>query len=432
MAFRSIVVLGTLLATLGFTPAARSQSVRVSDSDIVEAYHYMLGRWLVLRQEAVDLEAGLKWNEITHRSPPAVDAANPDRDLVRSEAWIFVNETSCTVLELPEIKDRYYTAQVTNGWAEVTVNINERKFPKHPFGKFALCLKAAKVKLPADAQRIDLPNRKSRLVVRLEVGASPVDAQALQKQITLKPTGSPKVDRAVIQPDFTNDKLPGAEGFDDTEEILASEADVNKGMAATLRKVRAVAKAAADPRQRRQVDGVIRKQAIPAFYAAVRKVGPMRNGWIHPRTVGNYGNDYLGRALVSFIDIWANSSTEAVYFDQLDLDGGHTYTLTFPEGALPRQKAQYFWSVIAVDGEHFRLIPNSIDRYLLSNQSILKLNANGSLTLVFAPRLPESFSKSNWLPTPEGKKYKLTLRLYGPPKDVSSGKYYPPALVKKK
>ena len=86
----------------------------------------------------------------------------------------------------------------------------------------------------------------------------------------------------MAKPDFPNDKLPGVEGFDKTEEILASERDINVGMIAVQEQARAVAKAAADPTQRARIDEVIRKQAIPSFLAENSKKGKMVNGWIRP------------------------------------------------------------------------------------------------------------------------------------------------------
>ena len=50
-----------------FAISVPAHAQRVSDKDIVEAYQYMLGRWLVLRQETLDLKDGMKWNEVTHR-----------------------------------------------------------------------------------------------------------------------------------------------------------------------------------------------------------------------------------------------------------------------------------------------------------------------------------------------------------------------------
>ena len=94
--------------------------------------------WLVLRQENLDFKEGFKWNEIIHRAPGGVDWANPNLDVVYSEAWMALDEKSCTLIEIPEIKGRYYTVQALNGWGEVTANINERNFPKHPFGQIRL------------------------------------------------------------------------------------------------------------------------------------------------------------------------------------------------------------------------------------------------------------------------------------------------------
>jgi hypothetical protein len=429
--FRRGISAAMLVIAVGSPALAQAPPAVLADKDIVEAYHYMLGRWLILRQEALDLKEGFKWNEVIHREPGGVAWANPNLDVVYSEAWIGVDQASCTLVELPAIKGRYYTVQVLNGWGEVTANINERYYPRHPSGKFGLCLKGAAVALPPGTQRIDLPNRKSRILMRIELGANPAEATALQKQITMKATGSPRIDDAVVKPDFANDRLPGAEGFEKTEEIIASEPDINQGLSEPRRKARRVARAIADPAQRARIDEVIRKQAIPAFMAKVHKPGLMKNGWARPRPVGNYGKDYLSRSVVNFAGIWANNPGEAVYFGAAGLDGSSTYLVVFPKEALPSRKSRYFWSVILVDGETFRVVPNALDRYLLNRQSKLSHNADGSLTLVFGPRQPVGAQDANRLPTPEGKKYNLTIRFYGPSKDVADGTYFPPPLIKK-
>jgi hypothetical protein len=93
---------------------------------------------------------------------------------------------------------------------------------------------------------------------------------------------------------------------------------------------------------------------------------------------------------------------------------------------------RYFWSVIAVDAKEYRVILNPLNRYLLNRQSQLQYNADGSLTLVYGPTKAKRYPESNWLPTPNGEKYKLTFCFYGPTKDVSAGKYFPPPLVKEK
>jgi len=422
------------LATLAVidiaTPACAQPTARLADRDIVEAYEYMLGRLLVLRQENLDFKEGFKWNEIVHRAPGGVDWANPNLDVVYSEAWIALDEKSCTLIDIPEIKGRYYTVQILNGWGETTANINERNFQKHPFGKYLFCIKGATPVLPKGTLRVTLPSRKSRLLMRIELGAHPENAIALQKKVTMKATGKPVIEEAVVKPNFTNSQLPGVEAFDKTAEIFASEADLNPGMIDVREKAIAISKAAADRTQRARIDEVIRKQAIPAFHGEILKMGKAENGWMHPRVVGNYRTDYVMRTITNYAGIWANNSKEVVYFAAQGLDGGQSYTQTFPKDALPRTKTRYFWSVIVVDSVDYKVIPNALNRYLLNKQSPLQFDDDGSLTLAFAPTLPAGIPESNWLPTPQGKKYNMTFRFYGPTKDVSDGKYFPPPVVR--
>lgn len=419
-----------VLAAGSVAMQANAQPARLADRDIVEAYEYLLGRLLVLRQENLDFRQGFKWNEIIHREPGGVDWANPNLDVVYSEAWIGLDEKSCTLIDIPEIKGRYYTVQALNGWGETTANINERDFPKHPSGKFAFCLKKTAAVLPKGTQRVNLPSPKSRVLMRIELGAHPENAIALQKKVTMKATGKPVIEEAVVKPDFTNSVLPGVEAFDKAEAILASEADINPGMIDVREKVGAVAKAAADRAQRARIDEVIRKQAIPAFHGEIARMGKAENGWMRPRAIGNYRTDYLMRTITNYAGIWANNTKEVVYFAAQGLDGGQTFTQTFPKDALPRMKTRYFWSVIVVDSADFKVIQNSLNRFLLNKQSQLHFADDGSLTLAFAPALPAGFPESNWLPTPQGKKYNMTYRFYGPTKDVVDGKYFPPPLVR--
>src|SRR3984885_9513104 len=84
------------LALMCATSLAPAQAPRVSDGDVVEAYEYMLARWLVLRREALDFKAVFKWNEVFHRAPGGLASAEPNLNVAGSEAWIAVDDTSCT------------------------------------------------------------------------------------------------------------------------------------------------------------------------------------------------------------------------------------------------------------------------------------------------------------------------------------------------
>ena len=50
-----------------FSGNAPAQAARISEKDIVDAYHYFLGRPLVLRQEHLDLKGTGRWLRPAHR-----------------------------------------------------------------------------------------------------------------------------------------------------------------------------------------------------------------------------------------------------------------------------------------------------------------------------------------------------------------------------
>jgi hypothetical protein len=419
------------------TPATATSAV--SDQDITDAYLYLLGRLLVLRQEQLDFaKEGFKWNQIIHRDVGGVAWANPNLDVAYSEAWVAVDDKSCTIFSLPTIEGRYYTVQLLNGWGETIANINERSYPDHPAGDFWVCLKGAAVQVPAEARRVDLPGRTARVLARVELGSDPKQAATLQHQIKVRSSGAPVEPEVPSTPAFTNDKLPGAEAFDAaTVQAALSEPDINPGMEALQAKVRAVARAVADPVERQRVDKVIHEQSQPAMQKAFASLGTLRDGWARPDVAGNYRDDYTARTLVDFGGIWANNREEVVYFKTnadgtgTPLDGANTYTLHFTKDNLPANHVKYFWSVIAVDSEKFQVIPNAESRFLLNNQSKLTYGADGSLTLYLAPEKPKDAPDGNWLPTPRGKNYHLTFRMYGPDEAVLSGTWFPAPITKR-
>lgn len=427
------------LSCLGAALPASAQAAPAAEQDISDAYIYLLGRLLVLRQQQLDFQEGFKWNEIVHRKPGGVDWPNPNLDVAYSEAWIAVDEGSCTIVSVPKVDGRYYTVQFLNGWGETLANINERVFPKRAHGDFAMCLRDSPVKVPAGALRIDLPVRYARILARVELGADWDAAVALQQQFKLRATGTPKLPALPKTPVFELEAIPGVEAFEFTEAALGSEADLNPGLGPMQAKARAIAKSIGDPAERKRVDGVVRGRAFADFAKGGKIIGhgTVLNGWARPGMVGEYGLDYLARTLVNHGGIWANVKPEVLYYrgsvdsTGAELDGANVYTMTFPRDALPARFATHFWSVIAVDGERFRVLPNPLKRYLLNNQSQLQYGADGSLTLYFADRKPADAPEGNWLPTPKGTKYRLTFRFYRPVDGVTNGTYYPPALVKR-
>ena len=406
-------------------------------ASISDAYIYLLSRLLVLNQQQADFEEGFQWNTLLHRKPAGVQWPNPNLDVAYSEAWVAVDENSALMVSVPRITGRYYTVQFLNGWGETVANINERAFPDHPHGMFAVCLEGTQTKVPAPVQRVEVPVKYMRVLSRVELGSNWDDAVALQQKVELRATGKPVLPTVPKTVTFDIEALPGVEAFESAELALDSEADINPGMQELQAATRAIAEAIKNPAERKRVDDEIRTKA----FATIKKASPtladgtIENGWVLASTMGVYKSNWLLRTLVNDGGIWANTFDEVIYYkgfvgpDGKPLSGDHSYELRFPKEQLPAQYATYFWSVIAVDSVHRRVLPNPLKRYLINKESKLQYGADGSLTLYLGDAKPAAAPEGNWLPTPKGQGYSLTFRFYRPKGAVANHTYFPPALT---
>jgi len=423
----------------GNTSGGRSAkgSGPAADQEVSDAYIYLLSRLLVLRQQQADFQEGFQWNRLVHRKPGDVQWPNPNLDVAYSEAWVAIDEKSCLIVSVPEITGRYYTVQFLNGWGETVANINERVFPEHPHGEFAVCLKGSQVDVPSGAQRVDVPVKAMRVLLRVELGDNWDEAVALQHKFEFRASGEPALPAVPKTLMFDIEALPGVEAFESAELALDSEADINPGMEQIQASTRSIAKAIQDPAERKRVDEIVRSKASADFKKAMPTLanGTVRDGWVLASTMGVYGSNWLLRTLVNYGGIWANTFDEVIYYkaftgpDGAPLSGDHAYTMHFSKEQLPAQYATYFWSVIAVDAVHRRVLPNAKKRYLLNKESKPQYGKDGSLTLYFADAKPEGAPDPNWLPTPKGQGYSLTFRFYRPKGGVADHTYFPPPLV---
>lgn len=427
---------GSLVASV---VCAQVPAGELSEQEISDSYIYLLGRLLVSRQQQLDFKEGFQWNRLVHRKPGAVVWPNPNLDVAYSEAWVAVDDKTCALVTVPRISGRYYTVQFLNGWGETVANINERLYPQHPHGEFAVCLQGADVKLPHTTERIDVPVKYMRVLSRVELGADWNQSVALQKKFKIRSTGKPALPSVPKTLMFDMDKLPGIEAFDSAALALDSEADINPDMEHLQATTLAIAAAIKDPAERQRIDQVVRAKAFADLHEALPTIGggAVRNGWALPPTSGVYGSNWLVRTLVNYGGIWANTPEEVIYYkafvdpDGQPLSGDHAYSMRFTKEQLPAQYATYFWSVIAVDAVDRRVLPNPLKRYLLNKESKLRYGPDGSLTLYFADQKPKHVPQGNWLPTPKGQRYSLTFRFYRPRGEVAGRTYFPSPLVKR-
>ncbi|MFM7783058.1 MAG: DUF1214 domain-containing protein, partial [Gammaproteobacteria bacterium] len=190
--------------------------------------------------------------------------------------------------------------------------------------------------------------------------------------------------------------------------------------------------AAVDPATRRGLEKAIASARGMLAAASNIPLPDVRNGWIFPLGLADYGHDYLMRASVAFGG-YANRPEESTYAARLVDDAGQLlsgerrYRLHFrPENIPP---AGAFWSLVAYDLKTRDLIENPIRRYSIGDRTAgLRTNADGSLDIRIARERPAE-GASNWLPVGEGAFY-LVVRIYEPGPSVFDGSYaLPPLLI---
>lgn len=154
------------------------------------------------------------------------------------------------------------------------------------------------------------------------------------------------------------------------------------------------------------------------------------NGWTTMFGCGEAGNGMLFKAACAKRFPAVNVPQEAMYWTTSNdgtgaqLSGQHSYIMHFPAGGLPPNNA--FWSLTMRDARnHF--VPNSINRYSVSDRSGLVPNADASVDVYIQNTAPAGH-ESNWLPAPPGN-FVLWLRVYLPGRSILDGEYKVPPVV---
>jgi hypothetical protein len=416
------------------------KGLELSEKDIIDSYIYILARYLVIRQEHIDIaEEGVDYNVIKFNELGKAEFVNPNLDVAYLETWFVVDENTPVILEIPEIKNRYYTAQIVDEWAEITANINERNYPNHPFGKFALCLKGSNPEIPEGAVRVDIPSKKAKMLARVERKGDDVGAVKLQRAFKVTPMGQIKIEKAVEIPMFTNKELITIDVFQKpmVEKVLSSATDVMTIASEHHKKIITIADFISESdANKAAIDTIIKTKAIPAINRALVSMGDCRGGWLSTSEWPKFGDDFWFRTGANYAGIWWNSSLEAVYYmgntndEKMPLNGDNIYVIEYNPEDLPKNHVNAFWSLTLLSLPDYRVVPNKLERYNLNNISELKYEEDGSLKLYIASELPEGAPESNWLPSPKGKRFAMNHRLYVPKQEVLNGEYYVPPIKK--
>lgn len=380
------------------------------------------------------------------------DVTAPNADTLYSTAWLDVSKEPY-VLSIPDEQGRYFLMPMLSGWTDVFAAPGKRTTGTGA-QKYAITGQNWKGDLPEGLKELKSPTGLVWILGRTYCTGTPADYQAvhaIQAKYSLVPLSAygknytpPKgaVDPTIDMKKSVRDQVHAldASTYFKMLALLMKDnppAEADAPMLAKLATLGIVPGQEFDPSKLSPAVAKALNDAPKAAQAKImghfKQAGKDENGWIFTTKTGNYGVDYLQRALITAIGLGANRPQDAVYptsevdGDGKAYDGTNQYVIRFPKGQTPPAKG--FWSLTMYDGEYF-FVDNPLNRYTLSPRNDPQYNEDGSLDLYIQKDSPGKQKESNWLPAPSGK-FVLMMRLYWPQETAPSiidGTWVPPAV----
>ncbi|MCC6795699.1 MAG: DUF1254 domain-containing protein [Candidatus Hydrogenedentes bacterium] len=371
----------------------------------------------------------------------------PNFDTLYSSAWLDLTREP-VVVSTPDTDDRYFILQMLDMWTEVFASPSKRTTGTAP-QNYVLVAPGWQEQTPPGITRIEAPTPFVWIIGRIQTnGRDDVkNVRALQDGFVIKTlsnyTGTATPSH--IEEEVTTARPP-------KRAVDKMSADVYFAYASELLRVNPPHVADAPFLERMKRVGFVAGEKFDvtsqpqplrrAFEEAVFKGQKLMrdnqnqftkqvNSWhLNNSGLGNYGTNYLQRAIIAKNALGANAPEDAVYpmtswdAEGQPLDGNNNYVLHFDEAQLPPVNG--FWSVTVYKADGFPAT-NSIDRYAIGDRDSLRYNPDGSLDLYIQKESPGTDQESNWLPVPR-QHFNLTMRLYWPMPPVLSGDWAPPPL----
>ncbi len=382
-------------------------------------------------------------------TPANKEVTAPNADTVYTLAWLDLAKEPW-VLSIPDMKGRYFLFPMLSGWTDV-FQVPGKRTTGTKAQTYAITGPGWKGTLPVGVTEYKSPTSMVWILGRIYCSGTPADykaVHALQDQFKLVPLSAygksytpsagkvdPSVDMKIAVREQVNRMEAGA-----YFKLLAALMKDNPPAAADAPMVGKMAQigivpgkdfdiSKLDPAVVKALRGVP-KPAQEKIMAHFKSAGTEVNGWVFSTKTGIYGTDYLQRALITAIGLGANRPQDAVYptsevgADGKTFDGANKYVMRFPKGQMPPVNG--FWSLTMYDAQYF-FVPNSLNRYTLSQRNKLKTNPDGSVDLHIQNASPGKTKESNWLPAPAGR-FILMLRFYWPKEMILDGTWKPPAV----
>jgi hypothetical protein len=370
---------------------------------------------------------------------PTSKLAGANVDTIYGFAWLDLSKGP-VVVDLPDGGDRYYSIQFIDAYETILGYAGNSATSSGP-GAYVVAGPGWHGSLPEGAKRIDSPTALVLALTRTLVKkASDLPAaQALQASYTIGPLSSYPAggQRGVVQADALN-ALPtlklagdGAAFFAELDSLVRRYPPHGQ---------EAVAFAPLAPlglghrfNARTKLSPADLQQALDSALATVhaKHLGETNDGWHVNYHIKRFIADPVERASLNTVGPGAHIAEEALYFvaredsTGANLNGTHSYTITFPKGGLPPSKS--FWGLILYGADTY-LVDNPLHRYSINDRSEnLIYDPDGALRIVIQHDQPKG--KVNWLPAPPGEFF-LVLRTYEPDASLRSGAYKVPPVQK--
>lgn len=395
---------------------------------------------------------GAPVNQFVHApafpSPDSRDVVRPNNDTLYSLAWLDVS-VEPVILELPEIRDRYYLIPLLDAWTNVFAAYSPRSSEPGP-KTVAIVGPNWQGTLPASVERVNSPTNTVWILGRTQTNseADYAAVSEIQQQYKLSPlslwqTGTPpgpgSVDPSLdttLTPDRQVAALDGASFFEQLAELLKKNPPIggqDDEMVGKLNRLGIIPgqsfNAATASAEVQSAMAAAPEPSLTLIQLNAVNLGEQVNNWLAAYDLGVYGDEYLKRATTALVGLGANEAADALYPSTAKdsrgdaLVGSNFYRLRFPVGETPPVNA--FWSVTLYDSDGF-FVENPIDRYSLGSRNTLTTNADGSVDVLLQNQGP-AYLQENWLPTPLTE-FNLLLRMYYPQNSVLDQTWVPPAI----
>jgi hypothetical protein len=359
------------------------------------------------------------------------------------------------VLSVPNTHGRYYLLPLMDAWTNVFATPGKRTTGTQA-EEFAIAGPEWTGAIPGGMRQLNSPTNLVWILGRTEThGRDDYAAvHAIQDGYKLTPLAQwgkayvpppghadPALDRK-IPPVEQLRKMSAADYFDRLARLLksnpppASEAPILAKLAMIgIKPGERFDAGALDPEIAKGLEGSV-AAAIEKLEQGTKQTGNGINGWrVPPMILGNYGDNYVARAVIALIAFGANLPADAVYPTAYvdakgnPLDGAHRYILHFDPAQTPPVNA--FWSITMYNPESF-FVDNPVGRYAISSWKPLQRNKDGSIDIYLQHDSPGKDQDPNWLPAPLGG-FNITLRMYWPKSEdpsILDETWKPPGVVR--